>query len=218
MAEEHREFWGKIPLVVFQFSFSNPDIVPASIKRRLPKETVAGREERKRVASERPDPVMIEPIERIGLADFVGYLEVAGYELVDAVYQPRIRDGAVKGFTTYNMVRFLFARHENAEPSSEFEVDREEVRAGLQKMVTDAAWRVRAYVKPFFKNGEPVPDRGVVSIHPEARYALVQPNGKPVVAWQKDAEGNRIGDAPVPLKPDYILRLEDGVIRFVEPA
>ena len=54
-------------------------------------------------------------------------------------------------------------------------------------------------------NGEVVDDLGSYSVNCKGRIPLFRPDGSLVLRWQKDEEGNRIGDAPVSLQSDHSL-------------
>lgn len=75
-----------VRLVALQFSFSNPDAIPTSVKR-LNRETQEERVERKNQSS---GVMVIEPTEKCSLVEFLGELEVARYEMVDGFYKKRI--------------------------------------------------------------------------------------------------------------------------------
>lgn len=190
-----------------QFSFSNPDVIPTGL-RSLEPENWEMRNGRKSYES---GEMVVEPINNCLLSSFPGDLELANFEVVAALYQERID---AKGRTgTYNMVRFAFVPARFAQPTESFSRVRSAVRAGLQKMCDDAMWRVRIHRNPFFVNGEDI-GQTALSINLEARRPLFYPDGKSVTVWQKDEWGDRVGEAPMPLQPDFYLRLLDGKIRF----
>ncbi|MEK7120417.1 MAG: hypothetical protein AAB824_02655 [Patescibacteria group bacterium] len=202
---------GTIRLVALQFSFTNPDAIPTSVKRRSP-ETQEERVERKSYSN---GIMVIEPTEKCSLAEFLGELEAAGYEMVDAFYKERIDAKDPRRKRTYHMVRFLFARREFVNCSDEFKAARGTIRIDLQNICESAMWRVRSFSNPFYKNGEEVLDQSALSINLEVRQPLFRPDGQIVTVWQKDASGNRMGDAPLPLKADYCLRIVDGAVQLV---
>ena len=189
-------------LVALQFSFSNPAAIPSSVKQRSP-EAVEDRNERKNRCSGRR---FIEPTENVSLVWFLRELEASGYEVVDAFYQERLNPkGDSYGKGTYHMVRFLFARREDVELSEEFGRVKDTLRAELQEICRAAMWRVRAFCNPLYENGEEVPGYSALSINMEARKPLFLPDGQPVTVWQKDEYGERVGDAPLPLRPSFWL-------------
>ena len=200
-----------VRLVALQFSFSNPDVIPATVKRQ-DRETPEERVVRKSHSS---GVMVIEPTEKCSLVEFLGELEAAGYEMVDGFYKERIDAKDPRNKRTYHMVRFLFARHEFVELSDEFKKVRDVIRTELQSICESAMWRVRSFSNPFYKNGEEIPDQRAVSINLETRQPLFRPDGQPVTVWQKDENGKRVGDAPLPLKDDYCLRIVGDAVQLV---
>ena len=201
---------GSVRLVALQFSFSNINIVPEILQERE-LDTTADRNERK--AREGSGEMVIMSTENSSLVKFLNDLEASGYELVDAFYQPRVHPKNPR--ILYSMVRFLFARREYVDLSDEFRKTRDVTYAELRKICEQAMWRVRAYLNPCFKDNEEVPGQHALSVNLEGRKPLFLPDGQPVVVWQKDEEGNRVGDAPLPLKPDHSLRIVDEVVQLV---
>ena len=199
-----------VRLVALQFNFSNPDVIPTSVKR-LDRETPEERNERKNHSS---GTLVIEPTENCSLVDFLGELDVAGYEMVDALYKERIDSKYPRGRRTYHMVRFLFARREFVDLSEEFKTVRDIISSELRSICEVAMWRIRAFLNPFYKDGEEVIGHHAISVNLESRKPLFRPDGQPVTVWQKDEEGNRVGYAPLPLKPDYCLRIKDDTVQL----
>ncbi len=194
---------GSVRMVALQFSFSNPDAIPVSVKRQN-RETPEERVVRKSHSS---GVMVIEPTEKCSLEEFLVKLEAAGYEMVDAFYKERIDPKDPRGKRTYHMVRFLFARREFVELSDEFKKVRDGILVDLMTICQEALWRVRSFSNPFYKNGEEIPDQRAVSVNLEARQPLFRPDGQPVTVWQKDENGKRVGEAPLPIKADYCLRI-----------
>ena len=195
-----------VRLIDVQFSFSNVNVVPAILKERE-LEGLDERDERK--AREGSGQLVIAPTENTSLRGF----ELAGYELVDAFYQPRIHPKNPQ--IIYHAVRFLFARHAYAHPSEGFSRGRDAICEEFRGMCQQAMWRVRAYLNPYFEGGERVQGYYTVSINLEARKPFCSSDGKPIVVWQKDEEGNRLGDAPIPIKANHNLQIVDNVVQLV---
>ncbi|MBI4095223.1 MAG: hypothetical protein HY435_03460 [Candidatus Liptonbacteria bacterium] len=200
-------------MVALQFRFSNPDVIPPSV-RHLNRETQAEYAERKNRSS---GVMIIEPTEKCSLAEFLGELEAAGYELVHTLYQERPHNSAkdTGGRYTYHMVRFLFTRCEFKEPSDEFKKVRNTIRAELRSICGSALWCVQIFLNPFYKNGEEIPGARAVSINLTARQPLFRPDGEPVTVWAKDEHDERVGDAPLPLKADRCLRIAGDAVQLV---
>lgn len=199
-------------LVILQFSFSNPDVISSSVRRRG-KETEEERVIRK---SHSGGAMLIAPTAKCSLVEFLGELETAGYEMVAGFYKERIDANDLRGKRTYHMVRFLFARREFAEFSAEFKKMRDVIRAELRSICEGALWRVRVFDNPYFRTGEEVPGERAVSINLEAREPLFRPDGQPIAVWPKDEWGQRIGDAPIPIRVAHRLGVEDGAIRLLD--
>ena len=198
-----------VRLITLKFSFSNLGIVPSSVKR-LGNETPEGRDERKK----RSDGVLaIRPVQNVSLVEFLSDLQLSGYELIDAYYQQRLS----KEKRAFHTVLFVFCKHEYVRVSEEFGAKRDTISAELCTICRQAAWRVRAFVNPFYGNGgEKVPGQATIGINLEARRPLFHADNQPIMAWRKGPGGERIGDVPIPLKPDYYLRLENNAIRLTE--
>lgn len=220
-----------IRLIALQFSFSNPDVIPQSVRHRKP-ETPEEREERKSHAT---GELIIPLTENCSIAEFLGELEAAGYEMVDAFYKERIdpkdprNQKFIEGINagqidankrppgrTYHMVRFLFAHSEFVDNLFEgFREVRDTIYGDLAEMACAALWRVRAFSNPLYKGGEEVAGQSALSINFEVRRPLFQPSGLPVVERKKDAAGNPVGE-PLPIESERLLRLSAGEL-LLEP-
>lgn len=201
---------GSVSLVGLQFSFSNHKVVPRGMKAVAPETPEAFRLRQSRNAAGNGISA-IDPVENVFLMGFLSGLR-GGYQMVDAFYQERINPKDPTMRYTYPMVRFLFARHEYAEIADEFRSVRKVRNLQLEELCSQAMWRVRALLNPYMRNGVEVPGQYFISIGLEARTPRFQPDGNPVVIWQKDERGRRLGDAPVPVAPEYFLRVKDGVL------
>lgn len=192
-------------LVLLQFSFTNENVVPASVRemRTEDEKALCDRLGRK------PSGILtIEPTEGCSAIDILDDLESSGYQLVDAFYQERLDSKDKDRNNTFFMVRFIFAQEEHAKVSGEFLQVRDDVRAELVKMCREALWRALAYSNPFYEKGEEVEGVRVISVNFAARKSLFQPSGQPVLVWQKDENKLRVGDAPVPIPPACQLRVD----------
>src|SRR3989344_7820783 len=198
-----------IRLVMLQFSFTNPDVVPSCIKQ-LAHETQEEAVARK--AMPIPGQPVIQPTEDASLAGLPSALEQVGYELVDAFYKPRINQESGR---TYHMVRFVFAHHDYVNLSDEFKRVRNTIRIALDEVCMQAMWRVRSFVNPFFKNGTRCDDQNVLSLNFEARKPMFLPNGQPVVVWQRNGCGEKVGEAPLPLRAKVAVRVQDQVVQLL---
>lgn len=106
------------------------------------------------------------------------------------------------------MVRFMFANKEAVQAlSEEFLKARPNILADLQYIAETTIWRVRAFINPYYQDHQVVEGLSAASINFEHRTPLLQADGTPVKMWQKDEQGNRIGDAAVPIKAKNQLRV-----------
>ncbi|HNY35839.1 MAG TPA: hypothetical protein PLD14_02400 [Candidatus Pacearchaeota archaeon] len=202
----------EMPLIIIQGSFSNEEAVPKSLKMIIP-ETVTQSELRR---SREGVGYMVDIRDGCSTTDLLSDIKKSGYELVDAFYQPRVNPKDPTHRSRYFMVRYTFARKENAEPSAEFLTKKTTIENDLQKLLSEAIWRIRFFLNPFFKDGKVIEGCQVASINLEARKPLFLPNGQSVVQWNRDQQGNKIGDAPEPIKAKTIFRVSESTISFAE--
>lgn len=195
-------------LISLQFSFTNSDAVPHSV-RCLSPETPEERTERKSHAS---GAMIIQPTENCSLEKLLDELYANGYCLVDAFNKTRLDHKQLPGMKTYHIVRFIFARADAATQSEAFQAKSAAVYADLRKICSGAFWRVRAFRNPFYLKGEEIPGEFTISLNLEARKPRLYPDGQEVKSWEKDAEGRRIGDSPLPLKASWRVRCTYGQI------
>ena len=193
---------GSPTLITVQFTLSSIGLVPDSL-RRLPREGLEQSDDRRKRASGR---LVIEPTPGISVVDFVADLLAAGYQLVGASCQERHDQRDPTDF--YYMARFLFAQGQIAKEEFEaFVTMRQQILEDLGGIASVALWQVRAFDNPYFQNGVEVTGQRAWSINVEGRRPFCQPDGQPVVEWEKDENGRRLGTAPIPIKPAYRLRL-----------
>lgn len=198
----------RVRVIGLTFNFSNKEVIPLSV-RILKEETMAGMIKRKKRGGE----AAIQPTEKCSLVDFaICDLKEAGFELVDAHYQERRDYRDLSGKRTYHSVHFLFAHKDFVYRSFCFEKTCEYIVSDLRDMCCEALWRVRGFVNPYYQKGEIVPGQLAVSLNFEARQPLYLPDRTPVVVWKKNNRGERIGDAPQPIEPDWQLAIKDGDI------
>lgn len=198
-----------------QYSFSNIDAVPLALRKLNCKGSETGVESKDRKETPVNGKMFISPVEKCFIGEFPDSLIPHGYSLVDAFFQARVDAKDPTGRRKYYMVRFLFAQERFAEPSEEFLRVRDLMLAALREMCASAYWRVRAFSNPVYINGLEIYGQRAMSINLEARQPLLQPDGKPVVEWEKDEAGRRVGTTPVPIKPNRRLCISNGVVDLV---
>lgn len=195
---------GTVRLVMLQLN-CNPKLIPAGIKRQEEKPSTFVARTSRPATGER----LLESVDNVGGLPLLADLAEQGYVLVDTLSQIRQRNNQEVG-----MVRYVFCDGNHATPSEEFIKLRPAAEASLRKLLTEGAWRTEGYLNNFFENGQAVEGTFAVSINMASRTPLIDSSGKPLMQWQKDAEGRRIGTAPVPAKPTVFLRILDGDIVF----
>lgn len=196
---------GTVRLVTLQFSATNPSFVPERLPRKG-KETVEQFVVRKSAIKGHQ---ILEPVERVSGLYFSQDLEGEGYQPVDAFARTMEKDGR-----PFTVARFVSVAEQYVDSSEEFLKIKPICKDAQVQIVTQALWRIRAFLNPFFENGEVVDGQYAISVNFEARVPLVDKDGKPLLQWRKDERGERIGDAPVPIEPRLFLRIENGDLCF----
>ncbi len=195
-------------IVALQFRFSNPNALPKYVKQ-LPEETRESQINRK---SNPTGAVVVESAANTSLAQLLLDLEYFGYEMINAVsfLRSELRDPA--GKSKYSIVRYSFVPREHVRISDEFRTLRVEAIGDLRGICEGALWAAEVYSNPFGLDEETLSvGQRMVSINLAGRRPIV-----PV--WKRDGEGNRLGEAPALLQPDYSLRLDSEAGPVLIPA
>ena len=195
-----------IRLVIVQFAYTNENLMPEGIgiKNETIEQFVA---KSSAVRGER----VIDPTPDLSLQFFVPDLAEVGHELVDAFSRRQSKNG--RPFLT---TRYTFSGHDHAHSSEVFLAKKDIAMSGLVKFVTEGTWEGQVYLNPLFCEGQMVPDAYALSVNLHARVPLFDATGKPMVRWQRDEAGEKVGEAPLILKPPRFLRVEDGGVCVVE--
>lgn len=207
-----------VRMIMLKFNFSNPNVIPRFVKH-LNQETDQGAKDELLFRKNRSGGVLaIESTERCSIAKFLGEVAVSGYEMVDAFYKKGIdtRDPSIK--RKNHTVCFFFARSEFVKLSDEFKKERPLIYNELWKICKTAMWRVRLFLNPFYKDGEEINGQYALSVNLDVRQPLYCPDGQPrtpVMVWQKDKNGKRVGETTIPLKAEYHLRVKDNTISLM---
>jgi hypothetical protein len=214
--------------IMLQFSFSSWGAIPVALSERVPElqspqqrtasssvptrelfvvEQLEDREARKTLAN---GLCIIQAQHKTALLPFIRQLEEEGYVLVGARIESRIK---ADGFGRYWMVRFSFL-HDPIPSSSEASVEMRAIAmSALRQMCVEALWRVRAFRNP--SSGRP---DYFFSVNMEARVPLYRPDGQSVLERERDGQGNKIDDEPVPISHLGTLRLsQDDGGPFIHP-
>ncbi|MBI1866340.1 MAG: hypothetical protein HY005_03295 [Candidatus Staskawiczbacteria bacterium] len=193
-----------VRLTVFQFSLSNKNAIPGGINEKPLDNFTFQRSEQSKGEQ------FLLPVDEVSALPLIADLSEAGHQLVDTYWQTRIKDG-----NEYYIVRFMFAAPGHDKSSEEFLKVRGVALGALSKLFSEAMWRVRGFVNPFFKDKELVEEVYSLSINFDARNPLINKDGKPILRWQKNKEGKKTGDKPVPIEPKKFLRIMNGGIYVV---
>ena len=195
-----------VRLVVVQFAIANPDIVPLYVP---VKEQLAVKEftDRKEAGSEQEFKPILDSVPDVFCLDFAEDLACQEFELVDAFLKPVTHTAR-----PHTKAQFVFASKPFVDSSSDFIVVKEGLMQDLDLLFNDAMWRVRAFRNPFYRDRKAVDGQFALSINLDARSALVDEEGEPLLRWQKDENGNRVGDKPMPITPKRFLRIENETI------
>ncbi len=191
---------GEVRLIMLQFTFSNIELIPSCLTNKS-----AEIPEQPSKKSPATGEQFIEEVENVGIADFLNDLKNHDYGLADAYYQIRI-----KGGQQYAMARFMFSAKDYLAISDEFKIIRGSAELALFQISAQSIWRIKAFLNPFYKEGEAIENAYVISVNLNLRQPLFNNDGQPIFRWEKDEEGKKIGDGPVPLKPKKFLRIRNG--------
>ena len=188
-------------LVTLQFNCRDEKIIPRSIKR-IEREGLESSDQRKNRHS---GQILIQTAEPISLEALVSDLAGQDYLLVGALGQQR-RDQR-DPTRMYYMSRFSFAQPDATKRGfDDFVQVRPQIIADLQRIIDQAIWQMRAYDNPYFREGVEVAGERMLSLNFDARLLLRQADNQPVCRWVKNAQGQRIGDRPVPLRASAEVR------------
>lgn len=221
MAQALGSLSSNVRKVTLQFSMSHGNQVPRWVTWIEP-ETFADRESRKTAFA--PGEQFLVPeedasgrgVNNVSLVGILDDLEGVGYVLTEAVAQERLANKP--GVPPYAMVRYTFYRHDLALRTKDFLRNEANIMRDLQEFLELATWRARGFRNPYFKNDGTVLEGSFgISINMEARNPLFVGNDKarPQVRWQKDANGERIGNAPVQVVPGCFVGILDNEVAFL---
>jgi len=150
---------------------------------------------------------VIKPTQNVSLDELCTGLKASGLELVSAFCQDR----PVDGHSRY-IVRFTFVRASDVKDPAEVYKWQNLMRTALSEMCETALWQTTAFVNPYFRDSEAVEGLSTASINCNMRTPLYCSDRTPKMRWQKDDNGRRIGDAPLPLRADYLLVVRENTI------
>lgn len=187
--------------VVLRFKFKTFNAIPKFIR------------QMKRFGTRKQSPPpageqAIEAVKGVSSVQLLLDLEKLGNNMISASCEEFLH---AKG--SYFIVQYVFARNPgNEAPSQRFLMLRDCLRKELFSILNDALWETTVYVNPCIKrDGTPAAIKRWASIAFCTREPFYEGGEakRPVMVWQKDDLGERVGDAPLPLAPSYHLRTLD---------
>lgn len=115
------------------------------------------------------------------------------------------------------VARYVFAPTEFARSlSAEFRYQQPMILAKLSGLLCEwTIWHADHYENPFVENEKKVDGVIGVEIVMNSRKPLCERDGSLIKAWQRDANGHRIGTAPILLATKNELRFLDGKVQLV---
>lgn len=200
-----------VRLVALRFRFASFEALPSPLRF-----LIRDAKENKAQYAPTGGIMTIEPTPQCSLAGLREALESAEYQLVGVTCEEQQNTGDRTGKTVHYIAVFTFAHNQVAAIYDRtFWEMREELRALLTNICESAYWRVRTYLNPFYANGREVPGEHAVSVNLEVRQPLLGPSGTPITEWEKDAEGNRVGEAAKPLAPKSAVHIVGSTLTLV---
>lgn len=191
---------GTLRIISLRFKVNNLNLVPQGIREKvLRSETPAEFAARKEFKAEGEECIL--PTKDVSCAQFINNLAASGYIMIDAFFQvlnPK-----------YIIVRFDFVILEHFLPSDGFSQGAKvKAEIGLRNMAEQNMWRIQAYLNSFFFEGYEIKDQYGLAINLGGRKPLFDKNHMPVLVWEKDEQGERVGEAPVELRPKLFLQIQ----------
>lgn len=193
----------KFKVVALQFRFPKASAIPQFLWQMVRKVSRHGK------PASATGTRVISPTEGTSAIAVLEDLDALKYTMVDAICEERRNEGGADG--VHYVIRFVFAAPSSGmKPSLTFVRRQSIIRRELQEIAESALWRVKAFANPFMQGGYVVDGATAANIVFDGRQPFVQGDGQPVTVWQRDATGERIGDAPIPLAPRFHLRAPMG--------
>lgn len=210
---------GSVKALYLQFSFSNENAVPKWLPWKEEETPAESKERRERKTHGTGQGIcVIQPTEGCSLESLPAEIASTNFTLADAYAQPRMDPNNPR--KRWYMARFVFLRKEDMTRDELGGELRENVELDLEELCILAFWRVRAFKNPYFKDQEPVPGLSAASVNLVARKPRFRPDGELILEWERDAAGNKVGNAPHSIPPTAYLRVQDSVLQLTdnEPA
>ena len=193
--------------VIIQFQFANPKLISNWLWREDVKQM------RTRVVQKERDYgegiLFIEPTPSVGLMQVIAGLAAAKWTMTDAFAEVRTNPNYAR--SSFSVARFTFHRKPLVRPVDPTYAKILEMHGitSLYDLCHKSMWRVKAYRNQLYEG------RFGISINADAREPLVDVVGRPFTRWNRDSNGVKIGDTPVPIEPKHKLTIVDNNIVLV---
>lgn len=184
----------KPKLVFVQFRINKKTMVPSGIREKDPQNP--------RYSSQN-GTLLMGPSSNVSLVQFCEDLSNNNYSLVDCFFKKRVNI-----YKEYYIVRFVFIPTENVR-NHDVLMERQATMDNAFEEMKKSFWKVEVYENPYHNKGESVEDLSL-GINCIERIPLFRPDGSLILRWQKDENGERVGDEPVPIKPSFGLCWSEG--------
>lgn len=150
--------------------------------------------------------LMIQSTPRVTLNGFLDDLSEGNYHLARAEW----RESYAESNGTMRLIFALGPR--------KFKTESSEVETDLKKLFAENLWSAQAFLNPHYvKGGGMNKHADTICVCLNQREPLFRPDGTPVVSWEKDEAGNRLGDTPKALRAEYKLTVMDDELTLVWP-
>lgn len=195
-----------VRIVMLQFSFSDLDAIPSTVKSLARSPVVYDASQKKK----RTGTVIFSDIENCLLSSFMLELEKNNYEITSAFCQKRTSVKKPLPDIVNHIVRFCFARHEHVNISENFRQIRPALRTELQWICDSALWKLDLYRNPFYwEKGE---DRNffTISVDLKNRQPLNELHCRSVTTQASEIQNQ-------PPKPNdrYVLQIESNHLALI---
>jgi hypothetical protein len=139
------------------------------------------------------------PTERCSLHHLPKDLEKGGFKLCAVNFEKVHGEQGLR-----HKVKFVFAKEEYANPNQKVVKGHKLLAAVFQNLVSANLWQAQQYSNPVLQKGEVVAGVKSCSIDLNARVPLYE-NGKLKLEWEKDEQGEHVGDKALPIYPKNVL-------------
>lgn len=193
-----------VRLIVLQFNFSNPNVIPRSIK-------ISDQEQSQKEAAQKPatGKLLFETPEKISLERAITGLLETGYEMTDAFCKVKTNGrGKPNSYSAF----FIFAKRENARITEKFWETRKQHYLELFRLCREALWQIKVFYNPLFENGKETAGQRAVNILAQNRQPLFQSNGSRIFTTKQEGTLK----IQIPVMPSQYLQIKSNAIQVIQ--